>query len=159
MAKFSQWLTLFVLALLLTSPAFPGRNGAQMSADDERNNVTALHLEVVAPHEDAEVKDFTTAFTKALYRNWLAAMPENALLGAAGVVVIRFQVNKDRSPSTESPVVEQDPGKKLDSLTKAALRAVRDSAKSNHLPAGFTYSSVELRATFSYNQPAESPKR
>jgi len=86
-------------------------------------------------------------------------MPEDAQLGAAGVVVIRFQVNKDRLQSAEPPVVEQSPSEKLNSLTKAALSALRYSTKSKHLPPVFTYSSIELRAAFYYNQPAESVKR
>jgi hypothetical protein len=157
-ADFAKRLILVALSLLLTSSAFADAVGGE-KAGRERNNVMAVHIDIVTPHEDGEIKDFTTGFTKILWRNWLGVMPEDAQLGAAGVVVIRFKINKDRSQSLGPPVVEQSPGEKLNSLTKAALNALRDSTKSKHLPAGFTYSGIELRATFYYNQPAESVKR
>jgi hypothetical protein len=79
-------------------------------------------------------------------------------LGAAGIVVVRFQIEKDRSRLAE-PIVEQGPGQKLNSLTKAALSAIRSSTKSTHFPDGFARSSIELRAMFFYNQPADSVKK
>jgi len=150
----------FLIALfsLLTSSAFAA-NVADEHAGRGKNNAMAVHLDIVAPPEDAAIKDFTTRFTKILWRNWLRIMPEDAQVGAAGVVIIRFQIDKDRSQSAEPPLVEQSPGEKLNSLTKAALSTVRDSTKSTQLPAIFTHSSIELRAIFYYNQPAESVKR
>jgi hypothetical protein len=153
-----RWLVT-VLFLLLLSPTFLARPRAEKTVDEKRNNVIALHLEVVTPHENAELSDFKDRFSKVLWRNWIAVMPEDAQLGAAGVVVVRFQIGRDRSQSVEPPVVEQSPGEKLRPLTKSALSAIRDSTKSTHLPDGFTHSSIELRATFYYNQPAETVKR
>jgi hypothetical protein len=159
MPEFVRSLILLALSSLLMSTAFPASLGTEKTGDDEKNRVMALHLEIVTPHEDAELKDFKARFTKVLWHNWLVVMPEDAQLGAAGIVVIRFQIEKDRSQSVESPLVEQGAGEKHKSLTKAALSAIRDSTKSTHLPDGFARSSVELRAIFSYNQPSDSVKR
>jgi hypothetical protein len=153
-----RWLVVVFFSLLL-SVAFPTRPRAEDTADEKSNNVMALHLEIVTTHEDAELRDFKDRFSKVLWRNWFAVMPEDAQLGAAGVVIVRFQIQRDRSQSAEPPVVEQSPGEKLKSLTKSALSAIRDSTKSMHLPDGFTHSNIELRATFYYNQPAETVKR
>ena len=154
-----RWLVTALVSLLL-SPAFPARCSAEKTADEKKNNaVMALHLEVMPPQEEAALsREFKDRFTKTLWRNWLAVMPEAAQLGVAGVVIVRFQIGKDGAPSAE-PVVEQSPGEKLKPLTKSALSAIRDSTKSTHLPNSSTHSSIELRATFYYNQPAETVKR
>lgn len=158
MTEFVRPLILLAFSSLLMSIAFLPGLGTQKTGG-EMKKAMALHLEIVTPHEDAELKDFTARFTRVLWRNWFSVMPEDAMLGAAGTVVIRFQIEKDRSQSMEPPLVEQSPGEKLNSLTKAALSAVRDSTKSTHFPDTFARSSIELRATFSYNQPADSVKR
>lgn len=134
-------------------------NSQRKAAANEKNKVMALNLEVVTPHEEAELKEFVAQLTKSLWRNWLALMPESAMLGDSAIVVIRFQIGKDRSQPVAPPIVEQGAGDKMKSLTNAALAAIREAKKSSRFPNTFPGPSVELRATFLYNQPADSVKK
>jgi hypothetical protein len=47
------------LSMLLMIPTFTASLDIEKTGGDEKNKVTSLHLEIVTPHEDAELKDFT----------------------------------------------------------------------------------------------------
>src|SRR5207237_10299215 len=69
-------------------------------------------------------------YTKSLWRSWLALIPESAMLGDSARVVIRFQIDRDRSRPIAPPSVERGAGYKMKSSTNAAISAVREARKS-----------------------------
>src|SRR6266567_4405748 len=100
--------------------------------------------------EVRRLDDFGNRLTKSVWYNWLMVMPESAMLGDKGQATIRFQIDKDSSHPATAPTIELSSGKKP--LDAAALRAVRDSIKSLHLPHTVAASSIEFRVLFFYNQ-------
>jgi TonB family protein len=80
-------------------------------------------------------------------------MPESAMLGDKGRVILRVQVLKDGTLPGQTPIVEVSSGKKP--LDRAAVGAIRSSAPFKHLPEAFRGPHIELRLTFLYNQPPE----
>jgi TonB family protein len=80
-------------------------------------------------------------------------MPQSAMLGEKGRVVLRLQVQKDGRVPGQTPIIEVSSGKKA--LDKAAVGATRSSAPFKHLPEAFRGPLIEVRLTFVYNQPPD----
>ena len=136
--------------------AASGKNKVMaLYVESGKSKVMALYVEIVTPHQEEELEEFMTQFRQSLWRSWLARMPESAMLGDSGKVIIRFQIDKDRSQPAAAPSVEQGAGKKMKSLTNAALGAIREATKPPRFPDKFVGPSIEFRATFFYNQPAD----
>jgi TonB family protein len=146
-----------VLVLCLSGAAYCESGFQTRRKDpDPKGLVMAVHLEITEPKNNDGLKDFAASFRNSLWRKWLERMPESAQLGDSGIVIVRFQVEREEPVSKMS--VEQSPGKKMESFERAALEAIRDATKRIQLPQTFAGSTIGFRAKFFYNQPAETVK-
>jgi protein TonB len=101
--------------------------------------------------EGADFSAFLNHLMRVVKRNWYAMMPESAMLGEKGKVVLRLQVQQDGTLHGQTPTVEISSGRKP--LDRGAISAIKSSAPFEHLPESFRGPSVELRITFLYNMP------
>ncbi len=105
---------------------------------------------------DTQGVDFSSYIQRllaTLKRNWMAVMPESALMGDRGVVYTTFQINSDGSVPSPDPTLEYTSGK--DPLDTAAISAIRASNPFEPLPPQFHGPYIRLRIVFIYNIPPD----
>lgn len=113
-------------------------------------------FEILTPTDGVDFTSFMQDLVKSVRQKWFVKMPEDAMLGRKGRVVVRFGVKKDGSLADGSPAVETSSGRK--DLDGAAVSAIKGAAPFKHFPSEFAGPSIELRLTFLYNLPTESTK-
>jgi TonB family protein len=96
----------------------------------------------------------------SIQRNLLAKLPESALNGEKGVVVVRVHIDKDGSLPNGTVRIVSSSGKK--DMDAAAKSAIRTAAPFGPLPKGYLVASLDLLFTFYYKSvpqdPAQKPK-
>jgi TonB family protein len=115
--------------------------------------VNSPSAELLSPSEGVDFSAYLTDLCRVVKRNWYAVLPQSAMLGEKGRVVLRLQIQKDGRVAGQTPTVEISSGKKA--LDKAAIGATHSSAPFKHLPEAFRGPHIEVRLTFLYNQPPE----
>jgi TonB family protein len=134
---------------LFALPLAKVQGQAKESAPTKQLNSPSVEL--LTPSEGVDFSVFLTDLCRVVKRNWYALMPESAMLGEKGRMVLRLQVQKDGTLAGQIPIVEVSSGKKP--LDRAAVGAIRSSAPFKHLPEAFHGPHIEVRFTFLYNQP------
>ncbi len=92
---------------------------------------------------------------QSVKRNWYSIMPESALMGDQGIVVLRFRIFKDGTVVSEEPILERSSNKAP--LDRAAMGSIRASSPFEPLPGAFTGPYVEYIFAYYYN--LEIPRR
>jgi TonB family protein len=110
---------------------------------------------MLTPDEGVQFSNYLANVFKAVKRSWFSRMPDSVTQGEKGRVVIRFQIQKDGTLSSQAPIIEASSGKK--SLDEVALSGIRDSAPFTKLPEKFSGPYIDIRATFFYNMPTPFP--
>jgi TonB family protein len=111
--------------------------------------------EILTPTQGVDFADYLSRFLSRVRRNWHAAMPEYARLGAKGQTVLELSIERDGKVS--APVVVTPSGS--EDLDKAALAAVRASGPAEELPRAFHGPEIRLRIKFLYNTVMSSAAR
>jgi len=147
--------TIAILFLALVSPfvlfAQSNLQGTEQTKKSKPSpQPSTPSLEILTPLEGVDFTDYTSHLCNSVKRNWYVRMPQSAMLGEKGRVVVRFQIQKDGK--LVSPSIETSSGRKP--LDDAALKSVRDSAPFSKLPDSFFGPAIDLRLTFFYNMPA-----
>lgn len=142
------------VALLSCTTALSQTN-AQAPAQSNKSKPSAKtfqSLQLLTPDEGVDFSKYLAGLFTAVKRNWILDMPRSATLGEKGIVVVRFQIQKDGTLGLQIPFAETSSDKKL--LDEAALKSIRDSAPFAKLPENFSGPYIELRCTFFYNMAA-----
>jgi TonB family protein len=114
-------------------------------------------IQIITPTNGVDFANFAKHLVAAVKVKWIAKMPQSALMGDKGRVVVRFSIQKDGTLTSQPPIVEEtSKNRELDSAT---VEAVRSAAPFDHLPDAFDGPSVELRLTFLYNLPPDQGAR
>jgi TonB family protein len=96
----------------------------------------------------------------SIRHNFLAKIPESAAGEEKGVVVVRFQIQKDGTLPDKSLTIVSSSGKK--DMDAAALSVIRTTAPFASLPEGYAATTLDLQFSFFYNSepqlPAQKPK-
>ena len=106
---------------------------------------------------DTQGVDFNSYLQRLLAtvkRNWYTVMPESALMGDRGIVMLTFKINRDGSVPPQDPNLERTSGKQP--LDTAALSSIRTSSPFEPLPPQFKGDFIELRFIYFYNIPPDS---
>ena len=122
-----------------------------------RSGDSSSSVEILTSAEGADFSAFLNHLMRLVKRNWYAMMPQSAMLGEKGKVVLRFQVQQDGTLLAQTPTVEISSGRKP--LDRGAIAAIKSSAPFEHLPESFRGPNIELRITFLYNMPPPSALR
>jgi TonB C terminal len=105
---------------------------------------------------DTQGVDFTNYIQRllaALKRNWMAVMPESAMMGDKGITSTTFKIRPDGSVLPPDPTLERTSGK--EPLDNAAMSAIHASNPFEPLPPQFHGPYLELRIWFIYNIPPD----
>jgi len=108
---------------------------------------------MLTPTEGVDFDSYLRRLVDSVRRNWYAIMPESALMGDKGIVVLTFHVNRDGSVSGVEPVLERTSGKQP--LDAAAMSSIRASSPFEPLPQQFKGPNIELRFIYFYNLPVD----
>jgi len=112
-----------------------------------------LVIHVLSHTRPEKTEDYIKVLAALIRPAWYAEMPESAFRGKEGKVTIRFKVLRDGTLASPGPTVESSSGRK--SFVTAALDGINHVAPLRPLPSGLKGKSLEIHATFFYN---ESPK-
>jgi len=126
-----------------------GAGGSQGPAGSYGNG-----YDILTPTEGVDFSDYMTRVVAAVRRNWSAVMPESAMLGDRGRVVLQFRIMKNGTVPNGEPVRLSGSGK--EPLDRAAVSAIRSSNPFEPLPTAFSGPFIELRFYFLYNLPIEA---
>ncbi|MFI5092100.1 MAG: energy transducer TonB [Candidatus Acidiferrum sp.] len=109
--------------------------------------------EILTPTEGVDFSDYMHRMLENVRRNWYAVMPQSALLGDRGRVMLRFRIMANGSVPSDDPSREMSSGK--EPLDRAAVSAIRSSNPFEPLPSAFHGPFIEIRIMFLYNLPIE----
>jgi TonB family protein len=109
--------------------------------------------EILTPTEGVDFSDYMQRMLENVRRNWYAVMPQSALLGDRGRVLLRFKIMANGSVPNDDPAREMGSGK--EPLDRAAVSAIRSSNPFEPLPPAFHGPFIEIRIMFLYNLPIE----
>ena len=109
--------------------------------------------EILTPTEGVDFNDYMHRMLENVRRNWYAVMPQSALLGDRGRVLLRFRIMANGSVPSDDPSREMGSGK--EPLDRAAVSAIRSSNPFEPLPSAFHGPFIEIRIMFLYNLPIE----
>jgi TonB family protein len=109
--------------------------------------------EILTPTEGVDFSDYMQRMLENVRRNWYAVMPQSALLGDRGRVLLRFKIMANGNVPSDDPSREMGSGK--EPLDRAAVSAIRSSNPFEPLPPGFHGPFIEIRIMFLYNLPIE----
>jgi TonB family protein len=108
---------------------------------------------MLTPTEGVDFDSYLRRLVDVVRRNWYAILPESALMGDKGIVVLTFHVNRDGSVSGVEPILERTSGKQP--LDAAAMSSIRASSPFEPLPQQFKGPNIELRFIYFYNLPVD----
>ncbi len=153
----------------LKTPSGGGRSGA-MTGPGPRPNGTpgggppgqgsgsfGNGYEILTPTEGVDFSDYMHRMLENVRRNWYAVMPQSALLGDRGRVLLRFKIMANGNVPSDDPSREMGSGK--EPLDRAAISAIRSSNPFEPLPSAFHGPYIEIRIMFLYNLPIEDAYR
>jgi TonB family protein len=152
----------------LKAPTVGGRSGA-MSGPGPRSSGSpgggqghgqgtfGNGYEILTDLQGVNFDDYMHRMLENVRRNWYAVMPETALLGDRGRVLLRFKIMANGSVPNDDPSREMGSGK--EPLDRAAVSAIRSSNPFEPLPSAFHGPYIEIRIMFLYNLPIEDAYR
>lgn len=110
-------------------------------------------VSILTPHPGVDFDSYINRLLATVKRNWYAVMPESALMGDKGIVVITFRITRDGAVPLPDPNLERTSGK--EPLDVAAMSSIRTSSPFEPLPPQFKGPEIQLRFIFFYNLPVD----
>jgi len=110
-------------------------------------------VQMLTPTEGVDFNSYINRLLATVKRNWYHVMPESALMGDKGIVVITFRINRDGAVPIPDPNLERTSGK--EPLDVAAMSSIRTSSPFEPLPPQFKGPFIQLRFIFFYNLPID----
>lgn len=119
--------------------------------------VNGSGAEILSDTQGVDFQNYIKRMLAAVKQSWSNVMPEEAKMGAKGVVQVTFAILPDGSLSPEDPQLEKISGNRV--LDNAAVEAIRNSAPFEPLPHEFHGPHLKLRIIFFYNVKPEDAAR
>jgi TonB family protein len=104
---------------------------------------------ILTPTDGVDFQSYKSRLLASVKRNWYAVMPESALMGEKGIVVLTFHIQRDGKIPDVNPTFERAANSK--ELDDAAVQAVQSSAPFERLPEAFHGPKIQVRFIFFYN--------
>lgn len=117
-----------------------------------------IQIGVPHPTPGANLRPFFRTLVASVTRNVVSTLPESAVNGRQGSVVVRVQIQKDGSLSKDGVAIESTSGTK--DMDSAAQSAVRSAAPFGPLPEAYKEPDLILLLRISYlNVPHVLPRK
>jgi TonB family protein len=155
-----------ISGLVMASPNPSAQEGNFVSLPQEGHVIPAprgqghpIRLEVLSSVPDkVNLDPYLRRVYVSIQRNLLARLPESALNGEKGVVVVRVHIEKDGSlPEGAVRIVTSCGNEDMDAAAKSAIRT---AAPFGRFPEAYVSSNLDLLFTFGFapQAPAQKPK-
>jgi hypothetical protein len=112
-------------------------------------------LQMLTPDEGVDFSDYLTRVLARVQQNWYSQIPESARLGEKGRVVLQFRIMRNGEVLSPEPNLLSSSGR--EPMDLAAMGSIRASNRFEPLPSAFSGPYIELRFTFLYNLPLNTP--
>ena len=112
-------------------------------------------IELLTPTEGVDFSHYLARVLASVRRNWYSVIPESARLGERGKVVLQFRIMRNGSVGVGEPNLIRTSGRLP--LDAAAMSSIRTSNPFEPLPQQFSGPFIELRFTYLYNLPLDTP--
>jgi outer membrane biosynthesis protein TonB len=132
-----------------------GRGGGGYGGGGGGGGQAGAGLTMLTDTQGVDFSSYNERIIASVKRNWYSIMPESAVMGDQGIVVLRFRIFKDGTVVSEEPILERSSNK--GPLDRAAMGSIRASSPFEPLPAAFTGPFVEYIFAYYYN--LEIPRR
>jgi len=109
--------------------------------------------QILSDTQGVDFSSYIQRLLATLRRNWVAVMPESAMMGDRGITATTFKIAPDGSVIPPDPTLERTSGK--EPLDNAAMSAIHASNPFEPLPPQFHGPYLELRIWFLYNIPQD----
>ena len=113
----------------------------------------ARRIEILSYTQGVDFSNYIQRLLATLKRNWMAIMPESAMMGERGLTSTTFKIRTDGSVVPPDPILERTSGR--EPLDNAAMSAIHASNPFEPLPSQFHGPYLELRIWFDYNIPLD----
>jgi TonB family protein len=113
-------------------------------------------VQILTPVDGVSFTEYLSGLLGMVKHKWYAIMPDDALAGKKGEVILQFSIDKNGALSG-GPVMESSSG--TGPFDEAALAALRVSAPFKSLPPDFKRPYIRLRFIFFYNIRPDSVAR
>jgi len=136
-----------------TSPAFQGRlpGGGGGGGGGGGEGTYGGGLQMLTPTEGVDFSSYLARVLARVKQNWYSVIPESAIMGERGRVVLEFDINRDGSVPEEQPDLVSTSEKQ--ELDRAAISSIRASNPFEPLPSAFSGPFIRLRFIYLYNIP------
>jgi TonB family protein len=108
-------------------------------------------LTMLTPDEGVDFSSYLARVLARVKQNWYSVIPESAIMGERGRVVLEFDINRDGSVPDEQPDLVSTSEKQ--ELDRAAISSIRASNPFEPLPSAFSGPFIRLRFIYLYNIP------
>ena len=110
-------------------------------------------VQILSDTQGVDFNSYIQRLLATVKRNWYTVMPESALMGDRGIVMLTFKIKRDGIVPQPDPNLERTSGKQP--LDSAALSSIRMSSPFEPLPPQFKGDFIELRFIYFYNIPPD----
>jgi len=139
----------------IATASIHSRTQQRLMVAQQSSRPHAVGLEVLSSTGAVEFNPYLQALYASVRRIFLANIPESAAGGKKGVVVVRFQIQKDGAlPDKSATIVARSENK---DMNEAALNAIRRAAPFGRLPEGYTGTNLDLQFSFYFNSGPPGP--
>jgi outer membrane biosynthesis protein TonB len=134
---------------IVTTGRMPGGRGGGGMGGGGGGGQAGAGLTMLTDPQGVDFSAYNARIVASVKRNWYSIMPESALMGDQGIVVLRFRIFKDGTVVSEEPILERSSSKAP--LDRAAMGSIRASSPFEPLPGAFSGPFVEYIFAYYYN--------
>jgi len=134
---------------IVASGRMPGGRGGGGSGGGGGGGQAGAGLTMLTDPQGVDFSAYNARIVASVKRNWYSIMPESALMGDQGIVMLRFRIFKDGTVVAEEPILERTSSKPP--LDRAAMGSIRASSPFEPLPSAFGGPFVEYQFIYYYN--------
>ncbi len=131
-----------------------GGGGGGMSGGGGGTGYMGGGLQMLTPDQGVDFNGYLARLVARVKQNWYSVMPESALMGDRGRVIVDFKIMRDGNFQMSDPLPRSSSEKPP--LDNAAISSIRSTSPFEPLPAAFNGPYIELRFIFLYNLPLDA---
>jgi len=131
-----------------------GGGGGGMSGGGGGNGYMGGGLQMLTPDQGVDFNPYFARLVARVKQNWYSVMPESAMMGDRGRVIVDFKIYRDGTIQMNEPLPRASSEKPP--LDNAAISALRSTSPFEPIPSAFNGPYIEVRFIFLYNLPLDA---
>jgi len=111
-------------------------------------------VQMLTPDQGVDFNPYFARLVARVKQNWYSVMPESAMMGDRGRVIVDFKIFRDGTIQMNEPLPRSSSEKPP--LDNAAIAALRSTSPFEPIPSAFNGPYIEVRFIFLYNLPLDA---